>query len=45
MVHWLTNASLQGFSNVAEDLGFQVSLKHKKINISNSRVSRYLNFE
>ncbi|KAF8048858.1 hypothetical protein N665_2369s0004 [Sinapis alba] len=29
----------EGFSNVAEDLGFQVSLKHKKINISNSRVA------
>ncbi|VVB04885.1 unnamed protein product [Arabis nemorensis] len=29
----------QGFSNVAEDLGFQVALKHKKINISNSRVA------
>ncbi|KAL0789741.1 hypothetical protein Bca101_005987 [Brassica carinata] len=28
----------EGFSNVAEDLGFQVALKHKKINISNSRV-------
>ncbi|WZZ00164.1 hypothetical protein YC2023_072492 [Brassica napus] len=29
----------EGFSNVAEDLGFQVALKHKKINISNSRVA------
>ncbi|KAL1205486.1 hypothetical protein V5N11_026672 [Cardamine amara subsp. amara] len=29
----------EGFSNVAEDLGFQVALKHKKINISNSRVT------
>lgn len=44
MVHWLMDASLQGFSNVAEDLGFQVALKHKKINISNSRVSQYSTF-
>ncbi|KAG2328026.1 hypothetical protein Bca4012_037067 [Brassica carinata] len=29
----------EGLSNVAEDLGFQVALKHKKINISNSRVA------
>ncbi|CAH2065460.1 unnamed protein product [Thlaspi arvense] len=29
----------EGFSNVAEDLGFQVALKHKKINISNLRVA------
>ncbi|KAF8111213.1 hypothetical protein N665_0076s0201 [Sinapis alba] len=28
-----------GFSDVAEDMGFQVALKHKKINISNSRVA------
>lgn len=37
---------MQGFSNVAEELGFKVGLKHKKINISNPRVSRYTwNFE
>ncbi|CAN8268326.1 unnamed protein product [Cochlearia groenlandica] len=29
----------EGFSNVADDLGFKVALKHKKINISNSRVA------
>ncbi|KAJ7981200.1 Nicalin [Quillaja saponaria] len=29
----------EGFSSVAEELGFKVSLKHKKINISNSRVA------
>ncbi|XP_057480554.1 uncharacterized protein LOC130767644 [Actinidia eriantha] len=29
----------EGFSNVAEELGFKVGLKHKKINISNSRVA------
>ncbi|KAJ7948025.1 Nicalin [Quillaja saponaria] len=29
----------EGFSGVAEDLGIKVSLKHKKINISNSRVA------
>ncbi|MCD7449976.1 hypothetical protein HAX54_002693 [Datura stramonium] len=29
----------QGFSAVAEELGLQVGLKHKKINISNSRVA------
>ncbi|KAK1382946.1 Nicalin [Heracleum sosnowskyi] len=28
-----------GFSNVAEELGLKVGLKHKKINISNSRVA------
>ncbi|GAU20012.1 hypothetical protein TSUD_273470 [Trifolium subterraneum] len=30
---------MEDFSSVAEDLGFQVNLKHKKINISNSRVA------
>ncbi|KAF3633759.1 putative E3 ubiquitin-protein ligase PUB23-like [Capsicum annuum] len=29
----------QGFSTVAEELGLQVGLKHKKINISNPRVA------
>ncbi|XP_038894419.1 nicalin-1 isoform X1 [Benincasa hispida] len=29
----------EDFSNVAEDLGFKVDLKHKKINISNPRVA------
>ncbi|KAL7198378.1 hypothetical protein ACSBR2_020804 [Camellia fascicularis] len=29
----------EGFSNVAEELGLQVGLKHKKINISNTRVA------
>ncbi|KAE8037399.1 hypothetical protein FH972_009988 [Carpinus fangiana] len=29
----------EGFSNVAEELGFGVGLKHKKINISNPRVA------
>ncbi|GMN68310.1 hypothetical protein TIFTF001_037365 [Ficus carica] len=29
----------EGFSNVAEELGFKVGLKHKKINISNPRVA------
>ncbi|KAL7173984.1 hypothetical protein ACSBR2_033273 [Camellia fascicularis] len=29
----------EGFSNVAEDLGLKVGLKHKKINISNPRVA------
>lgn len=29
----------EGFSNVAEELGFEVGLKHKKINISNPRVA------
>ncbi|KAH9779232.1 Receptor-like protein 1 [Citrus sinensis] len=28
----------EGFTNVAEELGFKVGLKHKKINISNPRV-------
>ncbi|GMP88380.1 hypothetical protein CsSME_00040396 [Camellia sinensis var. sinensis] len=28
----------EGFSNVAEDLGLKVGLKHKKINISNPRI-------
>ncbi|KAK2450343.1 M28 Zn-peptidase nicastrin [Trifolium repens] len=28
---------MEDFSSVAEDLGLQVNLKHKKINISNSR--------
>ncbi|WJX46639.1 hypothetical protein P8452_33421 [Trifolium repens] len=28
---------MEDFSSVAEDLGIQVNLKHKKINISNSR--------
>lgn len=32
---------MQGFSTVAEELGLQVRLKHKKINISNPRVSIY----
>lgn len=32
---------LQGFSNVAEELGVKVGLKHKKINISNPRVSSF----
>lgn len=32
---------VQGFSNVAEELGLKVGLKHKKINISNPRVRRY----
>ncbi|XP_059278185.1 uncharacterized protein LOC132032573 [Lycium ferocissimum] len=31
----------QGFSTVAEELGLQVGLKHKKINMSNHRVSTY----
>ncbi|KAI5388694.1 hypothetical protein KIW84_074386 [Lathyrus oleraceus] len=30
---------LEDFSSVAEELGVQVNLKHKKINISNSRVA------
>ncbi|KAH9699616.1 Nicalin [Citrus sinensis] len=29
----------EGFTNVAEELGFKVGLKHKKINISNPRVA------
>ncbi|KAI5577849.1 hypothetical protein POPTR_009G160400v4 [Populus trichocarpa] len=29
----------EGFSTVAEELGFEVGLKHKKINISNPRVA------
>uniref|UniRef100_A0A2P2LI88 Nicalin n=1 Tax=Rhizophora mucronata TaxID=61149 RepID=A0A2P2LI88_RHIMU len=29
----------EGFSNVAEELGLEVGLKHKKINISNPRVA------
>lgn len=29
----------EGFSDVAEELGFKVGLKHKKINISNPRVA------
>ncbi|WCJ41868.1 hypothetical protein M5689_022708 [Euphorbia peplus] len=29
----------EGFSSVAEELGFKVGLKHKKINISNARVA------
>ncbi|OWM69018.1 hypothetical protein CDL15_Pgr025205 [Punica granatum] len=29
----------EGFTNVAEELGVKVGLKHKKINISNSRVA------
>ncbi|KAJ9188645.1 hypothetical protein P3X46_000020 [Hevea brasiliensis] len=29
----------EGFSNVAKELGLEVSLKHKKINISNPRVA------
>ncbi|KAL2557354.1 Nicalin [Forsythia ovata] len=29
----------EGFSNVAEELGLKVGLKHKKINISNTRVA------
>ncbi|XAR60164.1 hypothetical protein NMG60_11033421 [Bertholletia excelsa] len=29
----------EGFSEAAEELGFKVGLKHKKINISNSRVA------
>ncbi|KAL9831164.1 putative nicastrin, nicalin, EF-Hand 1, calcium-binding protein [Arabidopsis thaliana] len=36
---WDSELLIHGFSNVAEDLGFQVALKHKKINISNSRVA------
>jgi hypothetical protein len=34
----LTLATLQEFENVAEGLDLTVELKHKKINISNSRV-------
>ena len=30
---------MQGFTEVAEELGVKVGLKHKKINISNPRVS------
>lgn len=29
----------EGFSNVAEELGFHMGLKHKKINVSNPRVA------
>ncbi|XXG62714.1 hypothetical protein AAC387_Pa05g1028 [Persea americana] len=29
----------EGFSNVAEELGVNIGIKHKKINISNSRVA------
>ncbi|VFQ94133.1 unnamed protein product [Cuscuta campestris] len=29
----------QGFSNVAEELGLQIGIKHKKINISNPRIA------
>lgn len=38
----LMSGFLQGFSNVGEELGVKVGLKHKKINISNPRVSRCL---
>lgn len=36
---------LQGFSSVSEELGLKVGLKHKKINISNPRVSNILDLK
>lgn len=34
-----TSGLLQSFSTVSEELGIKIQLKHKKINISNPRVS------
>lgn len=39
MLSGLYTIFMQGFSSVSEELGLKVGLKHKKINISDPRVS------